>query len=61
MPLPACFIDLRKANGSIDREKLWKVLPRYGVDGKLLEMIKLSYVDLGAQVRVGDDRSVGTA
>jgi hypothetical protein len=57
VPLHACFVDLRKAYDSIDRETLWRILPLYGVSGKLLEMIKLLYVDLGAYVRISESRS----
>lgn len=57
VPMHACFVDLKKAYDSIDREALWRILPLYNVDGKLLEMIKLLYVDLGATVKVSDSRS----
>ena len=52
-----CFVDLRKAYDSIDRETLWKVLRVYGIEGNLLEMIKLLYKDLKASIRVGDGRT----
>lgn len=52
-----CFVDLRKAYDSVDRETLWKVLERYGVKGDLLEMIKLLYRDLRASIRVGEGRT----
>jgi hypothetical protein len=55
--LYSCFIDLRKAYDSVDRDALWMVLKWYGVDGHLLKMIQLLYGDLMATVRVGDERS----
>jgi hypothetical protein len=57
VPLHACFVDLRKAYDSIDRDALWRILPLYGVNGRLLDMIKLLYVDLGAFVRISGSRS----
>ena len=35
----ACFVDLKKANDRVHRNKLWKVLREYGVDGQLLGAI----------------------
>jgi hypothetical protein len=52
-----CIVDLRKAYDSVDRETLWKVLQWYGIDGDLLEMIKLLYKDMKAAIRVGDGRT----
>ena len=37
----AAFIDLEKAYDRIDRDGLWKVLEIYGVDGNLLERLKV--------------------
>ena len=36
----ACFIDLEKAYNRVPRDKLWKVLQEYGVNGQLLRAIK---------------------
>ena len=55
----ACFIDLRKAYDSIDRGTLWKVLQWYGIDGNLLDMIELLYLDMKACIRVGESRTEG--
>ena len=45
----ACFVDLEKAYNRVSRDKLWKVLQEYGVDGQLLHAIKLFYyIDRGA-------------
>jgi hypothetical protein len=53
----ACFVDLRKAYDSVDREALWNVLSWYGVDDHLLKMIQLLYYNLKATIRVGGERS----
>lgn len=52
-----CFVDLRKAYDSVDRETLWKVLQHYGIDGDLLDMIKLLYRNTRAAIRVGEGRT----
>ena len=36
----ACFVDLEKAYDRVPRDKLWKVLQEYGVNGQLLRAIK---------------------
>ena len=36
----ACFVDLEKAYDRVPRDKFWKVLREYGVDGQLLRAIK---------------------
>ena len=38
--LLACFVDLEKAYDRVPRDKLWKVLQEYGVNGQLLRAIK---------------------
>ena len=35
----ACFVDLEKAFDRVPRDKLWKVLQNYGVNGQLLRAI----------------------
>ena len=35
-----CIVDLKKAYDRVPRDKLWKVLREYGVDGQLLRAIK---------------------
>ena len=39
----ACFVDLEKAYERVSRDKLWKVLREYGVDGQLFCAIKSFY------------------
>ena len=39
----ACFIDLEKAYDRVPRDKLWKVLRKYGIDDHLLRAIKSFY------------------
>ena len=36
IPLCMCFIDLKKAYDSVDRQALWAVLARFGVPDKML-------------------------
>ena len=36
----ACFVDLEKAKEWAPRDKLWRVLQEYGIDGHLLMTIK---------------------
>ena len=39
----ACFVDLEKAYDRVPRDKLWKILQEYGVNGQLLRSIKSIY------------------
>ena len=39
----AYFVDLENAYDRVPREKLWRVLQEYGIDGHLLMAIKLLY------------------
>ena len=48
----ACFVDLEKAYDRIPRDKLWRVLQEYGVDGQLLLAIKSFYCQPEVCVRV---------
>ena len=40
VPMYMCFIDLRKAYDSVNRDALWKVLHVYGVPDKLVRLLK---------------------
>ena len=53
----ACFVDLEKAFDRIPREKLWRVLQEYGVDGQLLQAIKSFYCQPEVCVRVNGMQS----
>ena len=48
----ACFVNLEKAYDRVPRDKLWKVLREYGVDGQLLRSIKSFYCRPKVCVRV---------
>ena len=53
----ACFVDLEKAYNRVPRDKLWKVLQEYGVDGQLLRAIKSFYCRQEVCVRVNGKQS----
>ena len=53
----ACFVDLEKAYDRIPRDKPWKVLQEYGVDGQLLRAIKSFYCRPEVCVRVNGKQS----
>ena len=55
--LCACFVDLEKAYDRVPRDKLWKVLQEYGVDGQLLCAIKSFYCRPEVCVRVNGKQS----
>ena len=46
------FIDLEKAYDRIDREALWRVVRKYGVNGRLLKALKSFYINSKACVKV---------
>ena len=45
-------MDLEKAYDKVDREALWDILGKYGLDLKLIDAIKSFYVNGRACVRV---------
>ena len=53
----AYFIDFEKAHDLVPRDKLWKVMQKYGVDGQLLCAIKLFYCRPEVCVQVNGKRS----
>ena len=48
----ACFVDLEKAYYRVPRDKLWKVLRAFGVDGQLLRAITSFYCRSEVCVRI---------
>ena len=52
-----CFVDLEKAYDRVPRDKLWKVLQEYGVNGQLLRAIKSFYCRPKVCVRVNGKQS----
>jgi hypothetical protein len=53
--LYVAFIDFKKAFDSVSRGKLWGVLRKNGIDGKMLQALKSMYKVVKAKVRVGGD------
>ena len=49
--LYACFIDLKKAYDSINRQALWRILEQYGVQERVLTLIKDLHEETEACVR----------
>ena len=47
------FVDLRNAYDSVPRQALWKVLEKYGVPEKMLNVVKSFHEGMHAEVRVG--------
>ena len=47
------FVDLRKAYDSVPRQALWKVLEKYGMLAKMLNVVKSFHERMPAEVRVG--------
>ena len=52
-----CFVDLEKAYDRVPRDKLWKVLQEYGVNGQLLRAIKSLYCRPEVCVQVNGKQS----
>jgi hypothetical protein len=57
--LPVCtaFFDIEKAYDCVDREMLFKLLRRYGVNGELVDLIEAMYKDTAGRVAVGTEYS----
>ena len=47
------FVNLSKAYGSVPRQAIWKVLEKYGVPDKMLNVVKSFHEGMHAEVRVG--------
>ena len=45
------FVDLKKAFDRVDRKILWEILGKYGLEGRLLEMVKAIYHQVQCCVR----------
>ena len=50
--LYVAFIDFKKAFDGITRAKLWIVLRKYGIDGKMLRALRSMYMSVKTKVRV---------
>ena len=47
------FINLRKACDSVPRQALWKVLEKYGIPAKMLNVVKSFHNRMHTEGRVG--------
>ena len=47
------FVDLGKGYNSVPRQALWKILEKYGVPAKMLNVLKSFHEGMHAEVRVG--------
>ncbi|CAB1099789.1 unnamed protein product [Ectocarpus sp. CCAP 1310/34] len=54
IPLYMCFVDLKKAYDSVDREMQWKVLARAGIPAKLIKVIRQIHDGVRARLRMVD-------
>ena len=56
-PLHMVFIDIQKAYDSVNRELLWRICRSYGITEKLVRILKLTYKNSNAQVRINNELS----
>ena len=56
-PLYICFVDLKKAYDSVDRETLWKVLKKFGVNEKMIQMIRAFHDGMKAKININGEFS----
>ena len=56
VPLFLCFIDLQKANDSVDRTLLWQELVRFELPPQMLEVVRQFHDGISACVRNDDGR-----
>ncbi|CAN0535353.1 unnamed protein product [Ectocarpus sp. 12 AP-2014] len=54
-----CFVDLKKAQDSVDRELLWKVLVRAGIPEDMIAFIRQFHDGMRARVRMDDGEFSG--
>ena len=52
--LEICFIDLAKAYDSVDRVLLWEVLARFGVQPRMIKVIRMFHDGMRARVQLDD-------
>jgi hypothetical protein len=52
LPLYLCFVDLTKAYDSVDRETLWKILGKYGVDTIMINLIRAFHDGMKAKISI---------
>ena len=53
-PMYACFLDLKGAYDRVNRELLWEVLRRLGVDGRMLGALQSLYANVTVAMKIGD-------
>ena len=53
-PLYLCFIDLTKANDSVDQTLLWDILDRFGVPPRMLAVFRQFHNGMQACVQLDD-------
>ncbi|CAB1119518.1 unnamed protein product [Ectocarpus sp. CCAP 1310/34] len=59
IPLYMCFVDLKKAYDSVDRDMPWKVLARAGIPAKMIKIIRQFQDGMRARVRMDDGELSG--
>ena len=57
LPIVATFIDYAKAFDSINREVMWQILRHYGIPNKIVEAIKVMYINSTARVTYNGELS----
>ena len=56
LQLYMCFVDLRKAYDSVDRELLWKVLAQAGVPSVMIDVIRQFHGGMRVKVRMDNGK-----
>ncbi len=52
-----CFIDIQKAYDSVNRDLLWRICKHYGLTDKIIRLLKLTYKNTRAKVRINGELS----